>query len=87
MRFDQQNAIREYVRALSDDDLRYIGSRLLDRLGGDLGDAINAMGRNRSVDEVFRSARGPWDVYDVCDYARDTMLDEAEGRGMISSGG
>jgi hypothetical protein len=82
MRVDQQNTIREYVKNLSDEDLRYIGIRLSDRLCGDLADAINALSRSRAMDEVFRSAKGPFDLYDICDYISDVMWHEAEDRGM-----
>lgn len=85
MRFDQQNTIKEYVKNTSDADLGYIGRRLLDRLDDDLGEAINALSHSRSIDEIFRSANGAIEVYQICDYIRDVMYAEAESRGMISA--
>lgn len=82
MKFDQQNTIREYVRNLSDNDLNFVCTRMADRLAGDLADALNAMSRNRSIDEVLRSARNYQDLYDLCDHIRATMLSEAEDRGF-----
>lgn len=35
---DQQ--VKEYVKKVSDDDLKFLSSRLSQRLGGDLGEAL-----------------------------------------------
>jgi hypothetical protein len=83
MKFNQQSIIKEYVRNISDDDLRYIGTRISERLGGDLGDAINVMGRNRNMDEILRSARGAVELYEICDFIEDLMWSEAESRRML----
>ena len=87
MKYGQQSIIREYVKNLSDEDLRYIGTRITERLCGDLGDAVNALGRNRNIDEVLRTARGSIDLYEMCDFIRDQMWTEAEHRGMIKNAG
>jgi hypothetical protein len=85
MRFDQQSTIKEYVKNISDADLSYIGRRLLERMDDDLGEAINTLSHNRSMDEIFRSAHGAVEIYQICDYIRDTMYSEADSRGMISA--
>lgn len=77
---DQKSILVEYFRDLSDDDLRYLGLRLNDRVGSDLAEVLNFMSRKTSADYVFSCAMGSKDLYDSLDTAQEVINKEAEKR-------
>lgn len=83
---DQKTILVEYFRDLSDDDLRYLGIRLNDRVGGDLAEILNFMSRKTSADYVFSCGTSSFDIYDSLDIAQTVANKEAEKRKVSFKG-
>lgn len=82
MKKDHKNIIAEYLRSLSEDDLVFLGTRLSEKLCGDVAEALNFMSINQSMDNMFRSARGGMDLFDMCDRVCDQVFKECRQRGI-----
>jgi len=61
------DVLKEYVRRLNDDDLKYIGMRLANRLGGDLGEAVEVVQRQPEMDRWLSSATSADDFFNMVD--------------------
>jgi len=77
---DCKTVLVEFVSSLSDDELRYLGCRLIERYSDDLAEALNAMSRKSQVDVIFASARSADEVYQLCDVIKDIVTREAKKR-------
>jgi hypothetical protein len=72
---DQQ--IKEYVKKISEEDLKYLSARLSQRLGGDLGDALVLIQDHYpEINKVLSSAPSCTELYNVID-ALDRQVQEA----------
>lgn len=71
--------VRNYIRRLSDDDFTFIYSRLHDRMGGDMGDAISQMQRSPDIDHWFSTAKTCNEMYDMIDLVYQYMDSEVSG--------
>ena len=80
MKKDRKTVLSEYVRNLSEDDLKFLSGRLVERLSSDLSEALNFVSKNRHVDDVFRSAKSADELYDLCDQLRDHASREYKKR-------
>ena len=72
--------LREYFNKVSDDDLKYIYTRLNQRLSSDMGDAVNALSRSDELDRWFSSAKNSWEFYDMIDLAQRYAEREVRNR-------
>lgn len=79
---DQRTCVVEYATQLPDEDLRMLGLRLVERLGGDLADALNTMSKCPPLDEYLLSCDTAAGVYDAADKIRDIVLRECKKRGV-----
>lgn len=61
------NFIKDYVVNLNEEDLKFLYSRLSERLLGDISEAINFLDKNNDFSKWFYSAKGSNDVYDMVD--------------------
>ena len=77
---DHKTVLVEYVASLSDEDLRFLGSRLTEKFGGDLAAALNLMSNRQSIDGILGAARGAEEVYQLCDVIRDIVVRECKKR-------
>lgn len=77
---DFKTILVEYCASLSDEDLRFLGSRLNDRYMDDQAYALNFMSKNSLVDNVFQTTRTSDEVYNLCDVMADMSLKEAKKR-------
>ncbi len=59
--------VRGYVHHLPDDDFDFLHGRLRDRLGGDLGDALQFIQENPEMDNWLLGAKSAFDLYDMVD--------------------
>jgi hypothetical protein len=59
--------LREYVSSLSYKDLLFLKTRFSQRVGGDLGEAVNFISKNEEVDKWLSSADGAEDFYQMLD--------------------
>jgi len=66
-----ENSVREYVRRLSEDDLRFVNSRLGQQLFGDRAEACMFLAQNREIDRWLSSANTANEFYDGLDLIAD----------------
>jgi hypothetical protein len=59
--------LRDYVGRLPDDHLKFLDSRLGQRLGGDLGEAVFLLSQSHEMDNWLSTARGAVEFYDMVD--------------------
>lgn len=83
MNKEQRNAVVEYATGLSEDELRWLGVRLTERLSGDLPEALEALSKSEKVDAVLASANSANDFYDLIDKIRDVLVKEAKKKGLV----
>lgn len=76
MKKDHKAVITEYLRTLNDEELAYLGTRLSEKLGGDIAEALNFMSKSPNMDAMFRNAQGSIEVFDLCDKVRDLMTNK-----------
>ena len=67
MRKTTVDCVRNYIRNLSDVDLGWLCSRLSDRLGGDVAEAVNFMSKNQHMDRLLYTASTANELYDIVD--------------------
>lgn len=82
MKKDQNTILGEFVRSLSEDDLRLVASRLNDRYSGDLSEALDFLAKHKRIDGIFRSAKGAEELYDLCDTVQGIAQRECERRNV-----
>ena len=61
------NFIKEYVVNLNEEDIKFLYSRLSERLLGDTSEAINFLDKNNDLSKWFYSAKSSNDLYDMVD--------------------
>lgn len=76
----KDTVLREFARSLSDDDLKWVYSRLNQRLGGDLGDAMEALQTNPEVDRLLASVNDADSFYDLADETGEYLERELRKR-------
>ena len=59
--------LREYVSTLSYKELLFLKTRFSQRVGGDLGDAVNFVSKNEEMDKWLLSAECAEDFYQMID--------------------
>ena len=81
MKKDYKNTVTEYARNLSEEDVRLLTSRLVDRLFGDLAEVLQFLG-NTKLDDYLRSASSSSELFDCVDTIRDALVKECRRRGI-----
>jgi len=74
------DTIKEYVRKLTDDDLRFLHMRLSQRIGSDLAEAIDLLQRNAEVDHWLSLSKSATDFYDMIDAVDVAVQNEVKRR-------
>ncbi len=77
---NSSTTLREYSSRISDDDLKYLHTRLSQRLSGDVAEALQLLGRISDVDRVFRNAGSGEGIYGVLDELQECLQKEFEKR-------
>ena len=77
--------LKEFTRALSDDDLKWLLSRLNQRLGGDLGEAVEALQTNVEIDRLLAAANSSFGLYDLADEVAEYLDRELRKRAYGST--
>lgn len=84
MKTGYEVVLREFLSNSSDEEIRYLGTRLSERLQDDLSDVLEHVGksstRNVAIDTMFRSATSADELYDYCDALKEMCIKEAERR-------
>lgn len=77
---DFKTTLVEYCQNLSDEDLRFLGSRLNDRYQDDMSEALNSMSTNPALDNIFQTTISTEEIYKLCDLIGEMTLKEAKKR-------
>ncbi len=80
MKRDQRATIVEFVSKVSDEELRFIAVRLVERVAGDLAEALDYFGRKPEVDNILSSAVSGTELFDLCDDITNVVAREAKKR-------
>lgn len=72
--------LKEYCQRLSDDNLKFLNSRLDQRLSGDLAEALDFLGGVKEIDKWLSSADTCYDVYDMLDTVDESVRRECDRR-------
>lgn len=79
---DQQ--IKECVKKVSEEDLKFLAARLSQRLGGDLGEAMTLVQeRYPDLNKVLTNTPSCTDLYNVID-AIDRQVQEAASKKILT---
>ncbi len=76
--------LTEFAKVSSDEEIKFLGMKLVERLQNDLSDVLEYIGKNNAknhnIDSVFRSATSANEVYDLCDAFQKAISLEADKR-------
>ena len=61
------SVLKEYVSSLSYKELLFLKTRFSQRVGGDLGEAVNFVSKSEEMDKWLLSAEGAEDFYKMLD--------------------
>ncbi len=79
---DCKTVLVEYVTFLSDEELRYLGARLLERYSDDLATALNFMSTKASIDHILGATNTADELYQLCDVVGELIQKEARKRSL-----
>lgn len=79
---DQRNNVAEYATQLSDDELRWLGLRLTERLGGDLGEAVEFLSKNEKIDAYLKTTNTADELFEATERIREVVTKECKKRGL-----
>lgn len=77
-----QRTVAEYVQRISDEDLRFVTSRLVEQYGGDMPDVINFIGRHPDIDHVLGGCHSSDEFFTRVDLVREAAVREAKKRNL-----
>lgn len=79
---DQQ--IKEYIKKISEDDLKFLSQRLSQRLGGDLGEAMTLIqDRYPELNKVLSNTPNCSELYNVIDAIDRHVQDAASKKPVL----
>lgn len=79
-----ENAIKEYVNKLNDDNLQFMHSRLSQRLFGDLAELLQFIGQSE-LDKCFGSAKNIDELYELLDVLQKYVDKECDRKFDMSN--
>ena len=59
--------LKEYVTRISDDDLKFLNSRISQKLSGDVPEALNLMAQSPDIDKLMRDQPNGEALYETLD--------------------
>lgn len=74
------DTVREYVRRLTDDDLRYLHMRLTQRVAEDVGEAVEFLQQNADVDHWLGLSKSATELFEMIDVIDAAVGTEAKRR-------
>jgi len=77
-----RNTIVEFVSSISEEDLRFLNTRLNERLQGDMAEALDFISHFKAMDAMFGSAKSADEVYNFCDSVTEVVQKECKKRGV-----
>lgn len=88
MKKDYRASVVEFVATLSDEEVRFVATRLSDRYSGDMSEALNYLSSKPVVDVILSSAGNADEFFDYCDGIREVAYKEIKRRSatLIAAG-
>ena len=83
MNKDLRTIVTEYVNSLSDEEARWLADRLVERLSGDLAEALKMMSRHKRMDAMLSAADGVKAFFDLCDQITEVFQQVCKKRGLV----
>jgi hypothetical protein len=77
---DYRASVVEFVATLSDEEVRFVATRLGDRYAGDMAEALNYLSGKPAVDVILGSAANADEFFDYCDGIREVAYKEIKRR-------
>lgn len=72
--------LKEYAGRLTDENLRFLDTRLKQRLSGDLADAVTFLSSSSDMDRHLSFSKGADEFYDVLEAIQKQVEKEARRR-------
>ncbi len=85
MKKEHRVALTEWTTRLPDDELRWIGIRLVERLAGDVALVLQHLETRPEVHEVMMAAGSAEEVFGNVSVIQDLVCKEAKRRGVLLS--
>ncbi len=79
-RTKKEDAVRGFVLSLGDDELKFVHTRLSQRLGGDLGEAVKFMEYFPDIEKFLGSAGSATEYYTRIDHLEAMVQGESRRR-------
>jgi hypothetical protein len=76
----KDTVLKEFVRSISDEDLRFSCSRLGQRLSGDLPDVIEFFQLFPDIDRILLNSKDSFGLYDLLDELQEYLEREIKRR-------
>ncbi len=73
---EKPNLLKEYISNLSDDDIKFLESRLNQRLSGDIPEVLNFLEKNSKVDFILSKTKTANELYDLVDAVAELVKQE-----------
>lgn len=77
-----RNVLIEFSNSISDDDLKFLTSRLSEKLQGDMAEALEFMSHFKQMDTVLSAAKSGDEVFDLCEQVAEFLQRECKKRGV-----
>lgn len=75
-----ENMVREYVRRLTNEDLKFLNGRLKQRLSTDLTEVLEQLSRAGEIDRWLSAANGADELYEMIDVIHSYLEKESTRR-------
>jgi len=78
--------LREYTNRISDEDVKFLHTRLFQRLYGDIAEALQLMGKDAAMDRLLRDQQDGEKLYDTIDDLQNYLEQQFKKRfaGMVT---
>jgi hypothetical protein len=74
------DTLKEYVKRINDDDLKYISIRLLRRIGSDVGEAVEVVEKFNDMDRWLAASNSADDFFNMIDQLDIAVQQEVKKR-------
>lgn len=85
MKKEHRSALVEFVNQIPDDELKYIGMRLVERMCGDLAQVLEHLETRQPTHEVLSAANSSEEVYAILGVIQEIIQKEAVRRKIVLS--
>ena len=77
-----RNTIVEFLNSISEEDLKFLHQRLTERIGDDLGEALDFMSHFKAIDAVLSATKSADEIFNALDAITEVLQRECKKRGI-----